>query len=153
MALMLLEQAQWRGFVKAMGSPEWATNPMFDIPMWDLREYSEEIRLMAEPWFEERTKAELFEVLQANKVPSGPVHSAEDVMNSEHLEERGFFTEFDQPGIGRVKIPGRPFVMSKTPWSMRRPAPTLGQHNVEILGGRYGFSGVDLTDLRRTGII
>ena len=52
MALMLLEKSQWQGFVKAMGSPEWAANPMFDIPMWNLREYSQEIRLLAEPWFE-----------------------------------------------------------------------------------------------------
>ena len=153
MALMLLEQSQWRGFVNAMGNPEWALNPIFDIPMWDLREYSEEIRVMAEPWFEERTKKELFEVLQANKVPSGPVNNAEDVANDPHLNARGFFAEYDQPEVGPVKVPGRPFVMSKTPWSLRRPAPTLGEHNVEILGGRYGFSGVDLTDLRRTGII
>jgi crotonobetainyl-CoA:carnitine CoA-transferase CaiB-like acyl-CoA transferase len=52
-----------------------------------------------------------------------------------------------------VTVPGRPYVLSETPWSLRRPAPTLGQHNQLIFGGRLGFSNVDLTDMRRTGII
>ena len=102
MALMLLEKSQWQGFVKAMGSPEWAANPMFDIPMWNLREYSQEIRLLAEPWFEERTKKELFEVLQANKVPSGPVNNAEDVANDPHLNARGFLRRV-RPARGRPR--------------------------------------------------
>jgi crotonobetainyl-CoA:carnitine CoA-transferase CaiB-like acyl-CoA transferase len=50
-------------------------------------------------------------------------------------------------------MPGAPYRFTQTPWRIERPAPMLGQHNQEILSGRLGFSGVDLTDMRRTGII
>ena len=39
-----------------------------------------------------------------------------------------------------VRIPGKSFQMYGGPWAMRRPAPALGQHNVEVYGGLLGFS-------------
>jgi len=42
--------------------------------------------------------------------------------------------------------------MSETPWDLRRPAPTLGQHNEELLTG-LGYSREDVVRLRQQGVI
>jgi crotonobetainyl-CoA:carnitine CoA-transferase CaiB-like acyl-CoA transferase len=49
-------------------------------------------------------------------------------------------------------MPGRPFVMAATPWSVRRPAPLLGEHTDEVLGA-LGYDAARLADLRTAGVI
>ncbi|MCU1375517.1 MAG: CoA-transferase family, partial [Actinomycetia bacterium] len=34
-----------------------------------------------------------------------------------------------------VVYPGAPYKLSATPWRIGRPAPTVGEHNAELLGG------------------
>ncbi|MEE9284967.1 MAG: CoA transferase [Dehalococcoidia bacterium] len=151
--IMPLELHHWHGLVRAMGSPDWALDPIFDVPSHERAEYAQEIDELMQPWFDERTKEEIFVALQAERVPCGPFYNAGDIVEHQHMNARGFFAEMDHPVLGRVQVPGRPYVLSETPWGLRQPAPTLGQHNQLIYGGRLGFSNVDLTDLRRTAII
>ncbi len=151
--LMALEDHHWKGTIKAMGSPDWAKDPLFNVPSWERAQYSDIISELMEPWLKERTKEELFTAFQAERVPAGPLYDAKEVAGHPHLRARGFYSQMEHPIAGRVTVPGRPYVLSETPWSLRRPAPTLGQHNQLIFGGRLGFSNVDLTDMRRTGII
>jgi crotonobetainyl-CoA:carnitine CoA-transferase CaiB-like acyl-CoA transferase len=54
--------------------------------------------------------------------------------DSEHLRERQFFVELEQPGIGRLKLPGMPSRSGNSSWAIRRPAPRLGEHNREVFG-------------------
>jgi crotonobetainyl-CoA:carnitine CoA-transferase CaiB-like acyl-CoA transferase len=56
------------------------------------------------------------------------------------------------PSAGPVLLPGPPFKMSLTPWSLRRPAPRLGQHNVEVYGG-LGLGAAEVAQLQEQGVI
>jgi crotonobetainyl-CoA:carnitine CoA-transferase CaiB-like acyl-CoA transferase len=56
-----------------------------------------------------------------------------DLLASEHLRARGFFATIDHPVAGTLKMPGAPYRFGATPWELRRPAPTLGQHTREVL--------------------
>jgi len=69
------------------------------------------------------------------------------------LKARGFFVEIAHPVAGTHKYPGAPLKYSATPWEIRLPAPTLGQHNREIFGERLGLSAARLDELKRTGVI
>ncbi|MBI3743007.1 MAG: CoA transferase [Chloroflexi bacterium] len=151
--IMALEVHHWRGVVKAMGSPEWATNPLYDAPSWVRAEYGDAIRMQMQPWLDAHTKDELFDLFQAQHVPAGPLYTTGELLKNKHLNQRGFFATPEHPAAGSLKMPGAPYKLTETPWHIRMPAPTLGQHNQLIYGGRLGFSNVDLTDLRRTGII
>jgi crotonobetainyl-CoA:carnitine CoA-transferase CaiB-like acyl-CoA transferase len=66
---------------------------------------------------------------------------------------RGFFEEVDHPVVGRQPMPTVPFRYASIPRWLRRPAPTLGQHNREILGGWLGLSDADLAALESAGIV
>jgi crotonobetainyl-CoA:carnitine CoA-transferase CaiB-like acyl-CoA transferase len=45
-------------------------------------------------------------------------------------------------------MPGAPYQFSATPWTLRSPAPTLGQHTAEVLAA----AGLDPAALAREGV-
>jgi crotonobetainyl-CoA:carnitine CoA-transferase CaiB-like acyl-CoA transferase len=91
---------------------------------------------------------------------------AGDLFDCPHLLARDFFVEVDHPVAGKARYPGMgPRLLpsgfepdpaedgANMPFEIRRPAPTLGQHNAEILGDELGFSPQDLGQLRALGVI
>ncbi|MEE8442842.1 MAG: CoA transferase [Dehalococcoidia bacterium] len=99
-------------------------------------------------WLMARTKKEVFTICQEHRVMCAPVHTVDELFTDPQLEDRQFFTTVDNPVAGPLTQPGAPFKMTETPWSLRYPAPTLGQHNSEIYCGRLGYSPGDLALLR-----
>ena len=56
-------------------------------------------------WFADKTRKEIFDLGIATQFPTGYVATIEDLMESEHLNGRGFFTEEDHPQAGALKYP------------------------------------------------
>ncbi|MBI4312228.1 MAG: CoA transferase [Chloroflexi bacterium] len=98
--------------------------------------------------YAKRSKYELVESAQQRHYMFGPVETPADVVHSPQMAARGFFTTAEHPTTGPVQFPGRPFVMSETPWQLRRRAPLLGEHNAEVYGGMLGRSAEELVLLR-----
>jgi crotonobetainyl-CoA:carnitine CoA-transferase CaiB-like acyl-CoA transferase len=80
------------------------------------------------------------------------VQSLTEVMATGHFREREFFIPQEIPTAGPVLLPGPPFKLSLTPWSLRRPAPRLGQHNAEVYSG-LGIGLGELARLQEQGVI
>jgi crotonobetainyl-CoA:carnitine CoA-transferase CaiB-like acyl-CoA transferase len=77
-----------------------------------------------------------------------------DLLASDHLKARGFFAVIDQPGLDEpLKVPGAPYLFSRTPWSIRRPAPRLGENNDEVLGADLGLSATEIAALRESHVV
>lgn len=104
------------------------------------------------PWILDRTKNEVVEACQLGHVLCAPVNNSEDLLNEEHLRERGFWAEIEHPVAGKATYPGRLALCNELPWRIRRPAPLLGQHNEEILSG-LGYSKQDIQKLREMAVI
>jgi crotonobetainyl-CoA:carnitine CoA-transferase CaiB-like acyl-CoA transferase len=60
--------------------------------------------------------------------------------------------EIDDPIHGKVKVPGIPVKLSKTPGKVERLAPELGQHTEEVLMEVLGYTWDDLAKLREAGV-
>jgi len=153
MALCAPQLKQWIKFLELMGNPEWTKNPRYRDRHAMEDDYPEEVDALLAPWFLERTKKELFELFEKNAVPFAPLYNMADEVSDQHLSERKFFATLDRAEAGVLKYPGAPYKFSKTPWSLERPAPLLGEHNEEIYCGRLGYSKEDLVALRRAGVI
>ena len=139
--------------VQALGNP-----PELLEPRWYTPESQTDPELKSEfethflPWTLERTKSQAWHAAQEAVVLSAPLNTMEDLANDPHFNERGAFAQIDHPAAGSLKYPGRPFIMSESPWKVRRPAPLLGQHNQEVLE-ELGYSPQDLVRLRTQGVI
>lgn len=105
------------------------------------------------PWLMKRTMREIWEVAQANGVISGPVFTVKDALEDPVFRARGVWAEIEHPEMGRVTLPGRPFLMGVTPWGLRRPAPLLGQHNEEVFCHMLALAKHDLVQLRQMGVV
>jgi len=143
----------WDKLTNMLGSPEFITDPKWKTPAAQsdpaLRQEFEAFFI---GWLMQYTKKELWEIAQSAGLPSSPLYTVEDLLNDRHFNDRGAFEEIHHPVVGKIKYPGRPFIMSETPWKAKIPAPLLGQHNEEIYG-QLGYSKEDLIRLKETGVI
>jgi len=84
----------------------------------------------------------------------GLVQSPEQVVNSPHLAERGFFVELDHPEVGTLKYPGPGFFFDGANlMQTTRAAPRLGEHNAQVYCGRLGLSNEELGQLRAARVV
>jgi crotonobetainyl-CoA:carnitine CoA-transferase CaiB-like acyl-CoA transferase len=99
-----------------------------------------------------RTLEQNLAIFQAAEVTAAPVYDIDQFMADPHVRARGIITEVPDPDLG--SLPMHPVVprLSRTPGALRRPAPGLGEHNREILGG-LGVDPDALDDLARRKII
>jgi crotonobetainyl-CoA:carnitine CoA-transferase CaiB-like acyl-CoA transferase len=73
---------------------------------------------------------------------------------SEHLRERNFFVPLEQPGVGTLMLPGTPSKYGKTRWTLRRPAPRMGEHTDQIFRGEpWNLERIDRQASKSRGLI
>ena len=135
------------GSPQELEDPKWHTRGAQTDPY--LKEEFEELFL---PWILSQSKQHAWAVAQQQRVLSGPLNTMEDLSDEPFFNQRGVFDQIDHPVAGLLKQPGRPFLMSESPWELPSPAPTLGQHNHEILAD-LGYSNPDIVRLRQMGVI
>lgn len=139
--------------VRMLGEPDFLQDPKWYTPTAqtdpDLKEEFEAYFLA---WCMEHTRKEIWEIGQAVSVLCAPVNTVEDVINDPVLAERGSFSQLSHPEVGEVRITGRPFIMTETPWQIRRPSPLLGEHNEEVLAS-LGYGKTDVSRLGSEGVI
>jgi crotonobetainyl-CoA:carnitine CoA-transferase CaiB-like acyl-CoA transferase len=96
---------------------------------------------------------DLYRAAQEHRVPFAPINTMRSLFESEHLHERNFFVEVDQPGYGKLRLPGMPSQYGNSHWAIRRPAPHLGEHSEQILCSELGLSRERVAELQNAGII
>ncbi|MDY6918256.1 MAG: CoA transferase [Chloroflexota bacterium] len=142
----------WPCWVEVMGNPEWATSEIF-LDQALRRENWDAAKVMIEEWLAEHTADEVVSLAEAVRVPCRQVNTARELVESDLLDSRDYFAELDHEVAGQVILPGAPYKLSETPWSVSRPAPRLGQHNVEVYCDRLGYSRDDLVHMRAEGVV
>ncbi|WP_243075817.1 CaiB/BaiF CoA-transferase family protein [Microbacterium sp. SS28] len=70
---------------------------------------------------------------------AGPVYGYAELVEDPQIIHNGTFIEYDHPTEGHIKTPGFPYKFHKTPASVERGAPLVGEHSREILA-ELGFA-------------
>ena len=95
----------------------------------------------------------VLQLLKEPRVPHAPVLTVEEAIDHPHLRERGTVTTIEDRFIGKFDVPGFPLRFSAFPEEPQLPAPTLGQHNAEVLRDYLGYSRQRIERLEVDGIL
>ena len=143
---------EWAALVKVMGTPPWAFESRFGDSLNRWRNQDELDRLITE-WTKEKDHYDVMNALQAAGVPSGAVLDYKEVYEDPHIQQSGFFEEVTKQWAGTHLYPGMPWKLTKTPGSIRLPAPALGEYNEYVLGELLGLTNEELAHLESKDVI
>ncbi len=104
-------------------------------------------------WTRSRSAHETMMKLQDLGIPAAATHAASTLLKDPQLAARGFWQWRDRAVVGNQPNPSAPYRQGSEPIPVRMPAPTLGQHNREVLGGILGLDDAALGRLEADGII
>ena len=144
---------QYQRFLALMGNQEWVNDPRYRDRRAMSEDYPDEAEALITPWFMEHTKEEILAICLENRVPCAPVRTFSEALDDPQLNSRGFFKEVTHPHAGALRYPGSPYRLPESPCRYIRPAPTLGQHNQEILCDELGIHVSLLPEMARAGVI
>ncbi len=137
----------------AMGRPELASDPRYK-DLASRAKNAEELKRLVQDWIDSLPSDEkLLELLQEHRVPHAPVLSVEQAMTHPHLRERGTVRTIDDRFLGEFDVPGFPLRFSDFPEPLPLEAPTLGQHNDEILRDYLNYSPDQIARLEAEGVL
>ena len=92
------------------------------------------------------------ETLTAHDVPASHVRDMAELFDDPQIEARNMRVTVDHPTAGEVEMPGSPMKFSRTPTTVRRHPPILGEHTEDVLG-EYGYTDADLARLADADVI
>lgn len=147
--LLAYTDIQWVRFWEEVGQPDLKDDPRFDS-LASRADNIEAVYSLAGDFIATRTTAEWLEVLPRLEIPCGEIVALEDIPNDPHLQAVGFFRRETHPTEGAITVPDTSVQFSRTPASIDRLQPKLGQHSAEILR-EAGFSDGDIENMRASG--
>ncbi len=107
-----------------------------------------------EAWLRTKTKSFLYEGAIKRRVLLAPVSTVQDIFEDEQLAARDYFRTFFHPGTAReLTLPGGFVKYSEVPTAALRPAPRLGEHNLEVYVHLLGYSLDRVRHMYSTGVI
>jgi len=142
---------QFERFCRIAGCPELAADERFARNAGRVRHREVLVPLLAER-LRTRPRGEWLQALDAAGVPCGPINDLADVFADAHVQARGMTFTVPHPLQPALELVASPMKLSRTPVTVRRAPPLLGQHTDEVLA-EFALSPQEIDGLRRSGVI
>ncbi len=141
------------GLWASMGRPELAEDPRFENGLGRIQN-RDALTAEIEEWMAGfATDAEVLEVLESHRVPCAPVVDPATARDLPHFAERGAVRTVADPRLDEVVVPAFPMRFSGAVPAAEGPAPAVGAHNREVLGGILGYDEARIAALEADGVL
>jgi crotonobetainyl-CoA:carnitine CoA-transferase CaiB-like acyl-CoA transferase len=151
LALVVRDDTEWAALKDLLGNPAWADDAEFSTHA-GRRNKHQVIDDALSSWAASQELDDAVRALLDRGIPAAPVWDARIQSKHPQFIARGFFEEIDHPVCGRIPIVRPPFRFATVDRWNRTPAPTMGQHNHEVLG-ELGLSEAEIAELERDEVI
>jgi crotonobetainyl-CoA:carnitine CoA-transferase CaiB-like acyl-CoA transferase len=133
LCVVVYTDEHWRKFGAMIGMPDLLTrDPRFkDLPTRTI--HSEDMGAFLAAHMPAKSSSEWLTLFETADIPASNVNSIDDLFNDPHLKAVGFWEEREHPTEGKVRVARFPGTWSKTQPDIRRLAPNLGEHDLEVL--------------------
>jgi crotonobetainyl-CoA:carnitine CoA-transferase CaiB-like acyl-CoA transferase len=135
---------------KALGHPEWVTDPRF-ATIADRVANKPLLMKMMEDVLKTDTKENWAHKLR--HLPAGPIRTMKEALDEPEVKRRGMLKTYKHSRVGEVPLIGSNYRFSDTPVDDTRPPPSLGEHTESVLKDLAGFGDAEVAALREKKVI
>ena len=150
-AVGITEDSMWPDFCKAVGEPELKDNKLYATNSLRCENFSSFTEHMAAVMKDKKMDDVVAEFMKYN-VPVSKLQLPLEALNSKHFNERDMVIEIDDANIGKYRAFGLPVKFSKTPGSVRKTSPLLGEDTKAILES-IGYSDSEINEFIKEEIV
>ena len=141
----------WPRFAALLGLEPLTSDPRFATAAVRLRNRAA-LQALVEAVTVGRPRHHWLALCEEAGIPAGPIYSVPEALADPHALARGMVQELEHPRVGRVKALGNPVKLSKSPATMRKSAPELGEDTDAILR-EAGYAPGEIAAFRAAGAI
>lgn len=146
------QEHHWQSFLTMLDHPDDLSEPSLNDPLVR-RLIFDGLELVIGNLLAERSRLDLFARGQAAGLPCAPVNSPGDFVDDPQPVARGVFASVSGDGRPTIRIPWRWCNSTPELIHLRRPAPTLGEHNAEVYFEELGFTHDDLNTWKAQDLV
>ncbi|WP_217548145.1 CoA transferase [Streptomyces sp. GbtcB6] len=147
LAVSVRSDEEWAALCRVIGRPDLAATA-------DRRGHSALVDEAIGAWTRTLPADLAAELLQQQGVPAGAVQDGRQLVEHDpQLRARGFYVRMVHPAAGAFLHEGPPIRLTRTPGSVRTPAPLLGADTEEVLREVAGYSPERLRYLYDAGVL
>ena len=132
LAFLPYSDLHWHKFFHLVGKPELAADPRFATFPARQKNYDAVFGFVRET-LAGRTTAEWVQLFAHADIPMSAVNEIDDMLEHPHLKSVDFWQLLEHPTEGTLRMASNPIGLKRTPPSIRRLPPRLGEHTREVL--------------------
>jgi crotonobetainyl-CoA:carnitine CoA-transferase CaiB-like acyl-CoA transferase len=150
--IVAFTDTSWKALLKVIGREDLIDHP--DYNTMDKRsKKQDEIDEIIQDWVKEKSVEEVVNLLRNADIPTAPVRGVESLLKDPHTLAREMLIDVKHPTLGKVKVLGSVFKMSRTPGKVNTAGYPLGYHNEEVYCKLLGYSKEKLERLKKEKVI
>ncbi|MET0699028.1 MAG: CoA transferase [Mycobacterium sp.] len=146
-AITASTDAQWHALAAAIERPDLAADQSL-ASADGRRSRVQELDAAVMAWTRTRHAHDIETTLQAAAVPASVAATSEDFCTDPQILERGHLVTLSHPLHGTTTVEGPRYLLSDTPGSVQRAAPTIGQDTDYVLGELLGYTPEQIAAVR-----
>jgi CoA:oxalate CoA-transferase len=143
---------QWPLFCAAIDRVDIIDDPRF-TDGWLRTQNYEALKPILTDAIKNRTTQEWIEEFEQAGIPCGPVNTIDQVAADPQIAARDMIIDVQHPEAGAFKVVNTPFKFSRTPCTVEKASPELGEHTQEIMIQLLGMTGEEISTLEGLGVI
>jgi CoA:oxalate CoA-transferase len=152
MAVVTFKEEDWINLCKVIGKEAWIKDKRFNTMSSRIINAATLEGMLIEI-FRQKSRDEWLMLFEQEGVIASPVNSIEQVVSDRHINSREMILEVTHKRLGKLKVVGTPMKFSRTPCSIKKASPDIGEHTDEVLKEMLGMSVEDIKKLKEVGAV